>query len=204
MRRADRITLVSLLICLCAGVPHVAFGDESPPPLLDSPSARDTGASHRATGTDPAAPRPLVLWSWDGRQFSRLASTRSDSQGRFDFGEQPLTALGVYFQVSALGSEPTTEHLLHIERPLPAPVILLGGLDPFEITVAPAYPGGELRIYDAETGRLLLRKSLEPTAAPSASIDLRDELPQPCPTALAIEQVMDDGRRSERQSWRLD
>jgi hypothetical protein len=144
------------------------------------------------------------LWRWDGTRFMKLASTRSDANGRFDFGEQALPSSDVYFHVSVRNADTNTDHLLRIERPVPAPIVVSGGLGSGEIILAPAHPGGEIRIYDADSGRLILRKVVEARTRYRVPLDLFAELPRPWPLALSIEQVLDNGRRSERQHWRLD
>ena len=145
-----------------------------------------------------------MLWRWDGARFFKLAATRSDANGRFDFGEQTLPSSDVYFHVSIRNERANTNRLLHIERPVPAPVVVSGGLDSGEIVVVPAHPGGEIRIYDADSGRIILRRAVEARTRHRVSLDLIAELPRPWPVALWIEQILDDGRRSEREYWPLD
>lgn len=210
MRRSNRRTLVLTLILfrwLSSLSPAVALaadlGDDRPP-RLDSPSSLEGVHSYRARGFDPGGPRPLTLWRFDDLGFLRLASTASDASGRFDFGEQTLPTHEVYFHVSIQNEEPDPTRLLRIERPVPAPLILPGGLGSSEIDLALTDRGGEIRIYDAESGRLLLRKPVGSGTHFSLSIDLRREIPGPWPVALSIEQVLEDGRRSDRQYWPLD
>lgn len=202
MRRSNPGTLVLLLASLNVMLAAPASADADRPPRLDPPDAAELRHGYRATGTDPNAPRPLVLWRWDGFRFLRVASTRSEPDGRFDFGEQTLPSSEVDFHVSLRDDAPDIDRMLRIERPVPAPIVVLGGLGTSEIILAPAARSGELRIYDAQSGRLLLRR---PVASHNhVCVDLSAELPRPWPAALAIEQVLDDGRRSDRQHWRLD
>ena len=204
MRRSYPSALILLLSSLSLAVALPSGAGEDRLPRLDPPGSLEDLHSYRATGTDPSGPRPLVLWRWDGTRFIKLASTRSDTNGQFDFGEQALPSNEVYFHVSVRNEGASTDHLLRIERPVPAPVVVAGGLGSGEIIFAPAHPGGEVRIYNADTGRLILRKPVEARTRFRVSLDLLAELPQPWPSALAIEQVLDNGRRSERQHWPLD
>ncbi len=207
MRRSIRNAIglvfsLSWSFSLAIALPSAA--EEDPWPRLDSPGALQDVLSYRAVGSDPGGPRPLVLWRWDGAHFIRLASTRSNSNGRFDFGEQALPSGDAYFHVAIRNEIARTDRLLRIERPVPAPVIVSGGLGSGELTFAPARRGGEIRIYDATSNRLILRKPVEVPVGTPVSLDLMAELPRPWPTALSFIQVLDDGRRSDRGYWPLD
>ena len=216
MRRSYRSTLIfarsvlpvlsalSVLSVLSLWVASPSQAGQDRLPLLDSPSTLEGRNSYRATGTDPGGPRPLVLWRWDGTRSIRLASTRSDSHGRFDFGEQALPSKDVYFHVSIRDERPEPIRLLPIKRRVPAPVVISGGLGVDEIVLAPAHPSGEIRVYDADSGRLILRKPVESRTRYRVTLDFVADLGQPWPAALLIEQILDDGRRSAGLYWPLD
>ena len=208
MRRSNRSTLgvatcfVSLLFAIVAGSgePDPNVGEDRWP-RLDSQIELASGPSAHITGTDPGAPRPLVLWFWDGSRFSRIATTRSDQRGRFDFGSLPIPSSGTFLHVSLRGAPPEPARLLRLEPPLPAPVLVSGGLDIAsrgEIVLAPAIPRGEIRVHDARTRILLLRESVDPVDRGRITLDLSEHLARPWPASLSIEQVLDDGRRSAR------
>jgi len=207
MRRSNRSLLILVLGLAAtlpvATAPRLARADEEPP-RLDAVPFRIEANSFRAVGFDPAAPRPLVLWRWDGERFFRVATTRSQTWGRFDFGQQPIPSGDAYFHVSAVGALPDPDRLLHVERRTPAPVIQSGGLETGELVLVPARLEGELWIRDADSGRLLLRKAVDPRARYRVWVDLDDELPRPWPRALEIEQRLDDGRASESEILPLE
>jgi len=100
MRHSARSPLVLMLSSLFLAVALSSGAADDSSPRLDPPGKLEGVHSYRATGADPGGPRPLVLWRWDGMRFIRLATTRSDSNGRFDFGEQTLPSGDVYFHVS--------------------------------------------------------------------------------------------------------
>ncbi len=135
---------------------------------------------------------------------ARLASTRSSANGSFDFGEQTLPTDQTFFQVAPRGVSPDPEGMLRVERRVRAPAIFPEEPGGWAIFLVAAERGGEFRIYDAETGILLLRREVEAHGDRSPLLDIRAELNPPWPYALRIEQVLDDGRRSERGFWRLD
>jgi hypothetical protein len=54
---------------------------------IDRPSFGAGAVTTRITGVDAAGPRELVLWRVMAGGAARLARARSDSEGRFDFGE---------------------------------------------------------------------------------------------------------------------
>jgi len=218
MRRIRRDTMSSraprssvapwLFVALATLIASTSLAEDERPARLDPPGAQSSNPSttegYRARGTDPAGPRELVLWRWHENGFTRLASTRSRPDGRFDFGEQPLPAVETWFHVAPHGVEPEAEGLVRIERRLRAPRVLPDGQLTSSIYLVPAADGGEFRIYDATSGRLLLRRDIEPRDRPSDALDLQSELPSPPPSAITIEQVLDDGRRSERTYWRIE
>ena len=173
-------------------------------PLLETPEPGRHATVVRAAGHDPAAPRALVLWRWDGTSFLRLATTRSQPGGRFDFGLQAVPGRGLSLHVAAEGEAPSVERALRVDPPLPAPIVVADGLEQGELVLAPARPEGELRLYDASTGRLLLRVPVGAGRRGRVTIDLEAVLPRPWPTALSIEQVVAGSRRSPRQFWPLD
>lgn len=197
-----------VVVALAIWTAPIALAQDERPPRLDPPELQNanepSGDSYRATGIDPAGPRTLVLWRWHENGFTRLDSTRSGPDGRFDFGEQPLPAVETWFHVAALGVDPAREHLVRVERRLRAPRVLSAGPASPSILLVPTEGGGELRIYDATNGRLILRWAIGGPEGASDSLDLLDELPVPRPPAIEIEQVLDDGRRSERAYWRID
>ncbi len=214
MRNKNRNALTLTFVLLLGSVSGRTDADNGngPHPRLDTPFTFTTTSSYRATGVDPLAPRLLVLWSWNGDRFSRVSSTMSgsgsrlgpESNGRFDFGEQSIPADGLTLHVAPLGVRADPARLLRVETPVTAPSVVSGGLESREIVFAPASPRGELRFYDADSGRLLLRKRIESNDRNRVVLDLEAELQHPWPTALLIEQSLEDGRRSARQFLYLD
>jgi hypothetical protein len=203
MRRTNRKSLISALVAVCLFIGLRSSANDDLSPRLNTPRSEMGSASYRATGSDPRAPRRLVLWRFDGARFYRIATTRSDPTGRFDFGEQPLPDDENYFHVAAQGIPAKTDALLRIERRIPAPVLLAGGLDGSELSIAPAFRQGEIRIYDAGSGRLLLRQPVDAHGRDRVLVDLDAELVEPWPAALLLQQVLDDGRRSAKEYLRL-
>jgi hypothetical protein len=208
MRRIHRQSLSAALAIATLWFASPSIGRDDLSPRLDPPGSRSgepsPHATYRAAGRDPDAPRALVLWRWHDDRFIRLASGRSRIDGRFDFGEQPLPSPRVYFHVSVADTAPDAEFLMVVERRVPAPLVLADAPDSTRIFLVAAEPGGEFRFHDADSGRLLLRKPVVGRDGDPVSLDLSDELSGAWPNALRIEQVLDDGRRSDTQYWRLD
>ena len=196
MRRSRRRTLILCLLLAFVGVARTARTADDRAPRLDTPIDSPIGATFQARGRDPGAPRSLVLWRWNGARFRRVARTRSRSNGRFDFGEQPISTSEAAFHVSARGVAPNTDHLLRIDQPVPAPVVLEAGVGSDEIVFVPARFEGEIRILDADTRQLLDRRPIEVSGARSFRFPLTELGSRIRPRALEIEQVLEDGRRS--------
>ncbi len=208
MRRSypEPLILIACLTSLCLALLARADEGEVPGPRLDPLDGFATGSIARVTGSDPGAPRALVLWLWDGTGFGRIATTRSNPTGRFDFGMQTLPGEGAGLDVTIEGGRPDPARRLRAEPPLTAPILVSGGLDsdgPIELVIAPALPRGELRVTDRQTGRLLLREPIAPRDRGRITLDLTNRLARPWPETIAIEQILEDGRRSPRLFWRL-
>jgi hypothetical protein len=162
------------------------------------------GAAHltfRATGIDPLGPRRLVLWRAQDGAFRRVAKTRSERDGSFDFGEIPISLSEGSFHVVPLAESPEGSRPFQPQPPLPAPQVLLGGVDVLKIWVVPALYQGELQIRDGISGRLLLRRPIEPNQRGALEFDLRHEGLTSQTQTLTIEQRLDDGRRSDSTRW---
>ena len=170
------------------------------PPALADPTGGDAGrASFRAEGEDPAGPRLLTLWLWDGDRFHRIAETRSDAtHRRFDFGQQPLPLRGAAYHVAPRGRAPEMRNLLRVDRVLPAPRVLGDPIASGEIVIAPALHAGTLAVRDATSGRLLDRLVVDPAARRRVVLPLEPLARRV--EAVTIEQQLDDGRRS-RPTW---
>ncbi len=172
--------------------------------VLDSPNGPLEATTFRATGFDPAAPRSLVLWRFDGERYLRLAETRSASDARFDFGLQPLPLAHTDYGVTGLDESPKSSDLQAIERRLPAPVVATYDAEDDVLRVLTARAEGEIYVSDAGTGRLLARFAVDPTPGRTLAIDLATALPRIRPDAIAIEHVLPDGRRSTPEIWLLE
>jgi hypothetical protein len=174
-------------------------------PRLRLPPPDPNAVSFVAEGWDPGAPRPLVLWRWDGRAFVRLGETRSNASGRFDFGELPIALGEVYLDVAPRGTPPSTRRMQAVGREDPAPRLTsASGIGGSEIQVQVARREGELRVYAASDRRLLLRVAIDPTLAGALDLDLGRELGPRPPRAVWLEQVLANGTRTPAAYWRLD
>ena len=175
---------------------------------LDPPAGPLLESSFRAAGSDPAAPRPLVLWRFDGIRLDRLAESRSEASGRFDFGIQPLPLAGADFGVTGPGESPNPALFRRYERAVPAPVVASEERtpegEPAALLVLTARAEGELRIRDAADDRLLARIPVEQASRSGTRIELARWLPDPAPAVIALEHRLDDGRLSPRELWPLD
>ncbi|HEB89010.1 MAG TPA: hypothetical protein ENI85_05525 [Deltaproteobacteria bacterium] len=208
MRRSHPKSLIGLSCLAVFGLAVTARSDdrEAPGPRLDPLEDFAAGSIARVVGTDPGAPRNLVLWLWDGAEFSRVAGTRSRRSGRFDFGIRTLPGEGGGFDVALEEQPPDPDRVVLAEPPLIAPMLVSGGPDfdhPIELVIAPAIPRGELRVYDRRTRRLLLRAPVDPHDRGRVTLDLAEHLARPWPETISIEQVLEDGRRSPGLIWRL-
>ncbi len=172
--------------------------------VLEPPTGPLEATTFRATGFDPAAPRPLVLWRFDGERYLRLAETRSGSDGRFDFGLQPLPLAQTDYGVTGLDESPKSSDLQAIDRRLPAPVVAAHDAEDDVLRLLTARAEGEIYVSDAGTGRLLARFAVDPTPGRTLAIDLSTALPRIRPDAIAIEHVLPDGRRSAPEIWLLE
>lgn len=173
-------------------------------PALDPPVEPQVAVTFRAAGFDPAAPRALVLWRFDGTAYHRLAETRSDAAGRFDFGFHPLPILRADFGVTGASETPDAHTFRRFEREVPPPRVGSEDDDGGVLHVLTAHAEGELWIADADTGRLLARQPVMSTPQAGSPIDLDRVLPRDRPRAIALEHVLDDGRRSAPEIWVLD
>lgn len=175
---------------------------------LDPPASDPGVVSIRATGFDPAAPRDLVLWRLprgaSTSQAVRVDQTRSDAEGRFDFGQVPIPITESSLYVAAVGELPDWSRALDLSPLVPGPFVSSAGNDPLVITVIPALFEGWIELRDAGTGRRFARRSVSAKVSRSLRFDLLEEaLPIDTPV-ITIEQVLDDGRRSEVTVWILD
>ncbi len=209
MRHSNRRTLITLilagLIALSIGPSHAGALDRATdhPPRLDTPTDLQGLQSFRARGSDPSPPRELALWSFEGTRFRRLATTRSTSEGEFDFGEQPIPIGTSEFHVAVAGQEPDRSRGIQIERRLPGPIVIASDSEPLEITLIPALVEGALRIYDAHSGRLLFHRVIDLHSPRGQWIDLEAEGLSAQSDWFSIEQILDDGRRSRPTLLRL-
>lgn len=171
---------------------------------LDPPLEPLLAGTFRATGFDPAAPRALVLWRFDGATHHRLAETRSSAEGRFDFGLHPLPLVGADFGVTGAGESPDASGFRRYERAVPPPIVAAQDDDGGTLHVLTARAEGELRIADADSGQLLARIPVLSTPQRGTPIDLARVLPRDRPRAIALEHVLNDGRRSVPEIWLLE
>lgn len=176
----------------------------APRPVLDPPVEPQIAATFRPTGFDPAAPRALVLWRFDGRTHHRLAETRSNAEGRFDFGLQPLPLVRADFGVTGANETPDARTFRRHERTVPPPRVGSEDGGGGVLHVLTAHAEGELWISDADSGRLLARQPVASTPQAGSPIDLERVLPRDRPRAIALEHVLDDGRRSAPEIWLLE
>ena len=208
MRNEDRSPRLSragaLVLALLALTAPGAGADEATRAILELPSGLVDAPAFRVAGHDPGAPRSLVLWRWDGAGPRRLAETRSDEEGRFDFGLEPLPLVRADYAVAAMGEVPDPADYRRVERRVPAPIVAAHDRKEDLLRVLVACAEGELRLSDPATGRLLARRPIDPTAAGDQAIDLATALPRVRPEALAIEHVLPDGRRSAPELWLLE
>jgi hypothetical protein len=209
MRHSNRRTLITLIlagsIALSIGTSHAGALDRATdhPPRLDTPTDLNGLQSFRARGSDPSPPRELTLWSWEGTQFRRLATTRSTSEGEFDFGEQPIPIGTSEFHVAVAGQEPDRSRGIQLERRLPGPIVVASDSVPLEITLIPALVEGAIRIHDAHSGRLLFHRVIDLRSPHGQTVDLEAEGLSRQSDWLSIEQILDDGRRSQPTLLRL-
>jgi len=148
-------------------------------------------------------PRALELWTWEATRFRRLGTTRSTSEGNFDFGEQPIPVGTSEFYVVVAGARPERSRAILLERPVPGPIVVATDSEPLEITLIPALFEGALRIYDAYSGRLLFHRVTDLHSPRGQWIDLEAEGLSGESDWFSIEQILDDGRRSQRTLLRL-
>ena len=199
-----RVARCAGLALVLAWAPLAAQAGDSARARLDPPDEPLDSMTFRAAGFDSAAPRPLVLWHFDGNRYSRLAETRSGSDGRFDFGLYPLPLSQAEFGVTGPGEAPEGRDFRHYERVVPSPVVVAQDSGEGLLRVLTSRAEGELRIYDHDTRRLLARMPIATVPRREISIDLVTALPRIWPRSIAIEHVLDDGRRSAQAVWRLE
>lgn len=195
----------ALLAGAAIAVATLAPGPARAQIVLELPEGPIDASVFRATGSDPQAPRPLVLWRRDGEVTRRLAETRSTPDGRFDFGLTPLPLTNAEFAATGRDEPAPTERsrFRPVERSVPRPVIATHDEADDRLVVQTARPDGELEISDATTGRLLARIAVVPTRAGTTELALEHALPRERPSAIAIVQVLPDARRSAPEVWRL-
>jgi hypothetical protein len=209
MRHSNRKSLAAISILLWIALSFAATAYSKPALgqqdiLLDPPTLDPHALSFRATGTDPDPPRYLVLWRLSKGNPVRLNSTRSGVGGRFDFGQVPIPISEGTFHVSPRDEAPDFSRPLRVTRVVPGPRVLVAGPTRFAISVFPALYEGELRIRDAKTARLWLRRVISGDGRRSLRFDLNE---MGLPThleRLTIEQTLEDGRRSELTYWDLE
>jgi hypothetical protein len=199
-----RIVARGLALALTLLSATASLGDTiGSPRLLAAEIAHDSG-SVQIEGQDPAAPRALVLWIVRDRGPQELARTRSRADGGFDFGQVVVPPSGLALAVRPVGRKPGNSDLW-IEGRLRAPRIRapMGGVHPFEIEILPRSAEGEIRIHEADTGVLRLRRPIGSLRGRGVVIDLAEELGPGLPRAVRIEQVDGAGRRSSAVEWPL-
>ena len=204
-RIAGVLAITTAVASTTASADGSASASGSTRAVLDRIAAPVETTTFRATGFDPAAPRGLLLWRFDGERYLRLAETRSGDDGRFDFGLQPLPLAHADFGVTGPDDSPVASGLQSVERRLPAPIVTAhdsGDGDVLRVLTARAE--GELYLSDAATGRLLARIPVDSTPGHALAIDLATALPRVRPEAIAIEHVLQDGRRSAPEIWLLE
>ena len=171
---------------------------------IDPPVVRHDRLTVRLRGRDHAGPRALVLWREEADGFRRAGETRSGRDGRFDFGERPRPVGHTSWVVAPLGEAPDPHRSIRVEGPVPAPAVTADGPDARLLHVQPALYEGALRIRDAETGRLLIHRPIEPMPDGALRLDLDAEGVDRGVRRLEILQWTDRGIRSERGYWSLD
>lgn len=209
MRHSNRRPLIAVILAGMIGLALVASDAsaqslaENPPPRLETPTDLRGLQSFRARGSDPSPPRELELWSSEGLGFRRMGATRSTSDGEFDFGEQPIPIGTSEFYVVVAGEEPDRSRAMLLELRLPGPVVVATDSEPLEITLIPALFEGALRIHDAHSGRLLFHRVIDLHSPRGQWIDLEAEGLSAQSDWFSIEQILDDGRRSQPTLLRL-
>ncbi|MCP4908686.1 MAG: hypothetical protein GY910_27235 [bacterium] len=170
---------------------------------LDPPEIATTDLTFRAAGLDPDAPRILILWRFEEGAYRRLASVRSDRTGRFNFGAWPIPLREGSFHVMPEEHSPEGSRPVRVVLPVPSPAILSSGFDPGEIEIAPALFEGEIQLRDEGSGRLLLRRTIDPTVRGNCVIDFEATGLASQTDLVSIEHVLPDGRRSRPVLWPL-
>ena len=175
---------------------------------LDPPEFESGAVSFRATGFDPAAPRNLVLWRLSRgaapSQAVRVGETRSDENGHFDFGQVPNPIAQGSLYVAPVGERPDGSRPLDLSPSVPGPLVSGEAEDPLVVAVVPALFEGSIELRDATTRRLIARRVVSTSAARSLQFDLLDEALPHDTDRLSVEQILDDGRRSESTVWILE
>ena len=194
-----RALFAALACVLC----ETAAADEEPV-RLDPPQMRSDALSFRLTGRDPGAPRALVLWREDGRRYRRAGETRSGDDGRFSFGERPRPTGALRFVVAPLGEAPDPLHSIRVEGPLPAPTVTAADPSGRLLRIFPALYEGAIQIRDAESGRLLLHRSIDPPSRGGLLLDLDAQNFDPSVRQLEILQRTHEGIPGVPTGWWLD
>lgn len=200
-RGQEAFLLLSLALSLALATVLPARGDDTNPAVLDPAREPLSEATFRAVGFDRAPPRELVLWRFDGETYHRIAETRSESDGRFDFGIQTLPLVRADFGVTGRGEPPDASHFRRYERVVPAPVVAAEATEDDELYILTSRAEGEIWIHDHDTGRLLARVAVDGSSQHGTSLDLARTLPRNRPRAIALEHVLGDGRRSLPEVW---
>jgi hypothetical protein len=159
--------------------------------------------SFQLTGRDPGAPRELVLWREDGPRYRLAGKTRSGDDGRFSFGERPRPIGALRFVVAPLGEAPDPLHSIRIEGPLPAPTVTAADTSGRLLRIFPALYEGALQIRDAESGRLLLHRAIDPGSGDGLLLDLDAEGFGPRVRQLEILQRTHEGSPGVPTGWWL-
>lgn len=205
-RLVVRILAIALgLTLMSALVTPEALAQSASAPRLTRVDPPAGAASVRVTGIDPGAPRRLELWRWQDGDFLRLARATSQPGGQFDFGQIALPSEGLDLQVSVRDRAPRKSGRLHIEGRLAAPALSpAAGPDGNRLFIRPARATGLLRVFDARRGTLIHQEPIEVDTRGRLLLDLDQVLaPRPA-TEILIEQVLPDGRISERGFFRLE
>lgn len=197
MRRPRSIVL-AVVLAIAFGGPRAEAAEPSTRPVIWVPYWRAESESVQIAGNDPIAGRALELFVWREGAFEKLAGRRSDARGDFDFGFWPVSSDALVVVVTPADERPTLDRRARIERPLAAPVVAASATHGARaVSIYPAYPEGELRIFHPRSGALLDRIFLDADARKRDSIDFIARLGGGAPGFVVVRQVLPNGRTSQ-------